>query len=84
MVLLDILPRAIAWADAQSQLALRAGRPLDARQCRVAVAVGVCHPEHVRILEAGAIPLPADPSLRQAAGQLGLLAACRTKPAPMG
>ncbi len=73
MVLFDILPQAIAWAEAQCLLAIRVGRPLDAHQCCLASAVGVAYPERVRVLEVGAIPLPTEPGLRQAAGQLGLL-----------
>ncbi len=73
MVLFDILPQAIAWAEAQSLLAIRAGRPLDAHQCCLASAVGVAYPERVRVLAVGTIPLPTEPVLRQAAGELGVL-----------
>ncbi len=68
-----LLPDAIAWAESESSRALREGSPLDAMGVRLARAVGVRQPEHIRIVEAHALPFPADEELRFAATQAGLL-----------
>ena len=62
-----LLPLASAWAEEQEGIVLRDGGPLNESQMIDARAVGICHPEKVRLLSVGAIPLPADPSLKAAA-----------------
>jgi hypothetical protein len=71
----QLLPRAIAWAEEQARLGLLQGKPLDANGIELARRVGVQHPEQIRVIAVDAFPLPADPALRQAAIQTGLLGA---------
>lgn len=68
-----LLPKAIAWADAQQEHALIHGRPLTPRELLLAVAVEVRQPERIRITIVPRLPLPTDPELQQAALQTGLL-----------
>ena len=42
-----ILPKAIAWAEAQSSSILEVGQPLNDIFLALARSVGVAHPEHV-------------------------------------
>ncbi len=67
------LPRAIEWAQAQSEDALRNGTPLTRTESDFARQVGVQHPERVRLNVVEALPAPDDPELQQAAIQAGLL-----------
>jgi hypothetical protein len=69
----QILPDAIAWAEARSREIHRMGGPLNALGVRLARAVGVVRPELVRILEVPALPMPDHPQLRFAAEQTGLI-----------
>jgi hypothetical protein len=71
----QLLPRAVAWAEERARLGLLRGQPLDAGGIELARRVGVQHPEQIRVIAVDAFPLPADPELRQAAIQTGLLAA---------
>ncbi len=68
-----LTPKAIAWAEAQSENALRVGRPLTEPFLSVAQHVGVSSPEHIRILDVPRLPMPDDPQLKQAAVATGLL-----------
>ena len=68
-----LLPKAIAWAESQAAEMQVAGTPLNAEGVRLARAVGVRHPELIRIAEVAGLPFPADPELRSAALQAGLL-----------
>ncbi len=68
-----LVPKAIAWAEAQAALVAQAGRPLDAPLLAVARSVGVQHPERIRIAEVTRLPLPLDAQLRAAALVSGLL-----------
>ena len=68
-----LLPRAIAWAEARSLEIAATGTALSEVGHRLARAVGVRHPELIRVLEVQALPLPDDPELRFAALQTGLL-----------
>ena len=68
-----IAPKAIAWAELQSENALSTGRPLDERLLSVAKSVGVAKPELIRILDVSRLPMPDDPQLQQAAVATGLL-----------
>lgn len=59
-----LLPKAIAWADAQEKDALSRGRQLTPSELRIARAVEVMQPERVRVIVAPSLPLPADPEFR--------------------
>ena len=68
-----ILPKAIAWAEAQCAHILEVGQSLDRPLFDLATSVGVLRPEFIRIVNVSKIPLPDDPDLRQAAFASGLL-----------
>lgn len=68
-----LLPKAIAWAETESAGAATFGVPLEPMRIRLARAVGVQHPEFVRVVEASSLPFPFDPELQSAALQTGLL-----------
>jgi hypothetical protein len=62
-----LLPRILAWANAQSDRILQQGNPLNAAGLTLASRVGVAQPERIRILTVAAVPAPDDPELRQIA-----------------
>lgn len=62
-----LLPLASAWAEEQERIILRDGRPLNESQMIDARDLGICHPEKIRLLSVGTIPLPNVPSLKAAA-----------------
>jgi len=68
-----LLPKAIAWAEEQQADILAAGFPLLPEQMAMARAVGVSHPENIRIKLVDRLPLPQDPELAEAAIQTGLI-----------
>ncbi len=68
-----LLPKAIAWAERESQRIAHSGRALTEREQELAREVGVAKPEQIRIALVDALPLPDDPELRAAALQTGLL-----------
>lgn len=72
-VLPQLLPSAIAWAEARSEEVRQSGRPLDAVGLAVAASFGVHAPERIRVLVVAQLPLPEVPALRDAALQTGLL-----------
>ena len=72
-ILPAILPKAIAWAEAQSTHILAQGTPLDAAGIEDARRVGVANPEAIRIMVLSRMPLPDDEGLRLLAGDTGLL-----------
>lgn len=62
----QLLPRAISWAEAQSRnICLLRGEPLDAKSLALARAVGVAHPDRIRIWTVPLIPAPEDPDLKR-------------------
>jgi hypothetical protein len=63
----ELLPLAVAWAEEQERRILTKGVALTAAQRADARAMGVAHPERVRLLEVVAISRPAHPVLRAAA-----------------
>lgn len=69
----SLIPKAIAWAEIQSESAMRVGHSLDEWFISIAKSVGVANPEHIRILEVSHLPIPDDPQLKQAAVDTGLL-----------
>src|SRR5258705_309021 len=68
-----LLPKAIAWAEAEAAAAQRRGLMLDAIGLRLAQMVGVRRPELVRVVETPTLPFPSDAELGLAATQTGLL-----------
>lgn len=67
-----LVPRVVEWAQAESARALEAGTPLTEPMRQVAARVGVREPGRIRVLVVDEIPLPDEPALRAAAGQVGL------------
>ncbi len=68
-----LLPRAIAWAEAQSAYALQFGTALGEPLLTVARRVGVGAPECIRVLTVDGLPLPPDAELAAAAADTGML-----------
>lgn len=71
--LLELFPKAVAWAKEHSSLILKEGRLLTEEETEIARRVGVQHPEKVRISEVTELPQPKDAELRSVALSLGLL-----------
>jgi hypothetical protein len=69
----QLLPLAIAWAEEQSQHVALVGQGLSPSGLALARAVGVVHPELIRVKLVDQLPLPVNPALQQAALQAGLL-----------
>lgn len=67
-----VLPEAVRWAEAQALEIARRGAPLTRRDLEIARAVGVRHPERIRLLEVEELPAPAKGLLREAALHAGL------------
>jgi hypothetical protein len=72
-VLPQLLPGAIAWAQAQSNHVAAVGLPLIESGLVVARRVGVRFPEQIRIKLVEQLPMPEEPMLKQAAIETGLL-----------
>lgn len=68
-----LLPKAIAWAESVESQALHGGCPLDEESIRLARAVGVQHPDRIRVVYIRELPFPADAELAFAANETGLL-----------
>lgn len=68
-----LLPRAVAWSEAEADDALTTGMPLTDFGMRLARAVGVRRPDLIRTVDVPSLPIPSDPELRFAALQTGLL-----------
>ena len=69
-----LLPRAIAWAEAREAEVLNSGTALSPNGgLALAQAVGVRHPDLIRVSLVDHIPLPDDPELREATLEAGLL-----------
>ena len=69
----QLLPLAIAWAEAEAQKAAQTGAALTSAEEHLARTVGVQHPELVRVALVSQLPQPQHPQLRLAAQQTGLL-----------
>jgi hypothetical protein len=69
----QLLPMAIAWAEAEAQKAAQTGAALTSSEESLARAVGVQHPELVRVALVAQLPQPQHPQLRLAAQHIGLL-----------
>ncbi len=70
-----LLPKAIAWAEAQERGARRAGRALSPAERVLAAHAGVAEPERVRVLLVDELPRPGDALLREAGREAGLFGA---------
>ena len=68
-----LLPRILAWANAQAENIVREGDPLTAAGLTLASRVGVSQPERIRILTVPTVPAPADPELAQIALEQNLI-----------
>jgi hypothetical protein len=68
-----LIPLATEWAETQSRYILQNGVPLNDEELIIARAVGVRHPELIRILSVTAMPKPDHPVLAEAAKQLHFL-----------
>jgi hypothetical protein len=68
----ELMPGAVAWAQAQAENAVRAGRALVEPFLSIARGVGVALPERIRILDVASLPMPKDPQLQQVATAAGL------------
>ncbi|MFO0912065.1 MAG: hypothetical protein U0795_03860 [Pirellulales bacterium] len=62
----QLLPLVCEWAEDQERVVLRDGEPLTSAQTADAVAIGVAHPDRVRLLKVDSIPVPQHPALRAA------------------
>lgn len=69
-----LLPKAIDWCMATSSSAATTGVPLNEGGMEDARAVGVVHPERIRLLVVDTMPTPDNPILATAAASLGFLA----------
>jgi hypothetical protein len=69
----QLLPPAIEWAEARSREILETGMPLSDTGIVLARAVGVVHPEKIRVSTVTALPMPDDLELRSLALDAGLL-----------
>ncbi len=72
-ILPQLLPKAIDWAEKRSAEICSSGMALTEREKRIARAVGVSHPEKIRISIVSSIPIPDDPMLQKVAIETGLL-----------
>lgn len=69
----SLLPKAIAWAEAQSAEVASNGIALPMRCMEIARRVGVARPEKARVALVPGLPLPEDTDLKEAALETGLL-----------
>jgi hypothetical protein len=68
-----LLPHAIDWCERLSAKASAEGFPLKSNAIADARAVGVQHPERIRVLVVDQIPTPDDPLLATAAATIGFI-----------
>ena len=68
-----LLPLAIAWAEAEARHVAQSGAALTPAEEAIARAVGVQHPERVRVAIVDELPRPKDGALRFATEQAGML-----------
>jgi hypothetical protein len=72
-LLTKLLPKAIAWAEQQERYVLEVGAALNPSEQALARAVGVLHPEMIRVQVVDELPFPEDPDLRDVASKYALL-----------
>ena len=68
-----LLPLAAAWAAQEEERVLREGVSLSQLEIADARAIGVLHPERVRLLRVEEVPVPSHPQLRAAAETIHFL-----------
>ena len=68
-----LLPRILAWANAQAAHIVLDGDPPNAAGLTLASRVGVAQPERIRILSVPTVPAPEDPELQQIAIEQNLI-----------
>ena len=73
LILPQLLPKAIDWAENRSAEIYSSGKGLTERGESIARAVGVSHPEKIRISIVSSIPIPDDPMLQKVGIETGLL-----------
>lgn len=73
VLLPQVVPAAINWAEEQERQALLTGAKLTPQGIADARAVGVLAPERIRVVIAPTLPLPEDPWLRNVALSASLL-----------
>ncbi len=73
LILPQLLPKAIDWAENRSAEICSSGMALTERGQSIAKAVGVTHPEKIRISLVDSIPIPDDPVLQKVAIETELL-----------
>jgi hypothetical protein len=71
--LAQLLPLAIAWAQAQRDRILAEGVPLESARMEDAQMIGVKEPHKVRLLSVSRMPRPEDPVLMKAVDEVGFL-----------
>ncbi len=69
----ELLPLVVAWVEGQEARILADGVPLTEVQLADARAMGVSHPERVRVLRVAKIPMPDHPELVAAGTAAGLM-----------
>ena len=69
----SLLPLAASWVEEQEFLILRDGVPLAGHTLEDARAVGVIHPEKIRVMYGPKMPVPAYPALLEAGKATGLI-----------
>src|SRR5688572_3190466 len=69
----ELMPLAVAWAEKQQRRILESGVGLTWSQSADARAMGVTHPERVRLLPVVAISRPDHPVLKAAAESVQLI-----------
>ena len=68
-----LLPKAVAWAEQQSERIGRFGEPLTEDELGLARRMGVARPERIRVLTVEEVPRPEDPVLLAFAQSVGFL-----------
>ena len=71
----QLLPLAAEWAIEQERRVLCEGVPLSKDELADARAIGVRHPERVRLLKVDSIPVPTHPALKAAAESINFITA---------
>lgn len=71
----ELLPRAVAWAEAQERIILdhKDSVALSAAEQAIAFRAGVQRPDAVRILAVVSVPFPDEADLRAAGQMIGLV-----------
>ena len=68
-----LLPLVVQWVESQEANILQNGIPLSEQAIEDAKAVGVVHPDKIRLLRVDRISIPEDPILKQAGEITGFI-----------